>query len=194
MEYSIIGHSFGGALGLRLVARDAGPIREVIFADTLAACREWRLAEEATHPTHFLRMASPRAALDFFHSWIAHPMRLMRAGLWAFTDDRGPEASIIAEHGISAHVLWADRDSLLARQDGEAFAKDLNGTFTVAHSHAREPLDHNWMFRHPSLFVEHLDKLELKAFRSRDRASTWGKDEPTDEAIGSAKRTARSIS
>jgi hypothetical protein len=56
-------------------------------------------------------------------------------------------------------VLWANRDSLLRRQDGQELARELHASFTVAD--APGYVDHDWMYRHPRLFVEHLDQLGL---------------------------------
>ena len=60
-------------------------------------------------------------------------------------------------------MLWAERDTILKRADGEAFARDLHATFTVAR---RPPgygrIDHDWMFDDPELFESHLEELNLQ--------------------------------
>ena len=61
------------------------------------------------------------------------------------------------------HVLWANRDSILSQSDGREFAKRLNGTFTVASAPDGRPVDHDWMFESPHLFVAHLFSLDLLA-------------------------------
>ena len=76
--------------------------------------------------------------------------------------------------GLPCHVLWADRDTLLSRQDGEDFAQELGATFTLAQSSAAEVADHDWVFRDPQLFVDRLQGLGLVLFetgRKDDRIS-----------------------
>ena len=79
---------------------------------------------------------------------------------------RDPDSRVVAQDGIPAHVLWANRDSLLSRSDGLQFAKELDATFTVASSPDGRAIDHDWMFQQPSLFFDHLDGLGLKALSS----------------------------
>ena len=68
--------------------------------------------------------------------------------------------------GLVSHVLWANRDSILSRPDGERFAGELGGSFTVAEAPDGRPIDHDWMFQEPDLFVSHLEGLKLEALVS----------------------------
>jgi pimeloyl-ACP methyl ester carboxylesterase len=162
---TMIGHSFGGALELNFAARYPDRVTELVFADTLAMSRAWSLALEAVHPLQLLWMATPRAAIDFTTSVITHPLCLMQAGWWGFRSDRRSQIEIVAATAIPRHVLWADRDSLLARSDGELFAEDLGADFTVVHGTNQHPVDHDWVYRHPQLLVDHLDSLGLIALQ-----------------------------
>jgi hypothetical protein len=63
-------------------------------------------------------------------------------------------------------VLWANRDSVLRRSDGERFARELNASFTVASAPDGRPIDHDWMFQEPDLFYAHLEDLKLSALTS----------------------------
>ncbi|MBO0692192.1 MAG: alpha/beta fold hydrolase [Acidimicrobiaceae bacterium] len=161
-EITLIGHSFGGALELNFAARHPERVTELVFVDTLAMSREWTLAVEALHPMHLLWMATPRAAIDFGLS-LRHPLCLARAGWWGFRSDRLAQVEEIAAGVIPRHVLWADRDSLLSRADGSAFAEDLGADFTVVHGRNHLPVDHDWIYRHPSLLLEHLERLGVRA-------------------------------
>ena len=136
-----------------LVRRNLDRVADIVFVDTLALSREWTLAREALHPINLARMASPGAAVDFISSWVTHPMELAGAAWWAFTSDRNAEMKVVAASGIRAHVLWADRDGLLSRPDGKAFARKMGASFTVVHCPKLGPIDHDWMFRNPTLFV-----------------------------------------
>jgi pimeloyl-ACP methyl ester carboxylesterase len=164
---TMIGHSFGGALELEFAARNLDRITELVFVDTLAMAREWTLAREALHPVNLARMASPRAAVDFIDSLLTHPTELAGAAWWGFTSDRAAEIKVVASAGVRSHVLWADRDGLLAREDGEAFARELNASFTVVHCPKLGPIDHDWMFRNPTIFVSALEQLHLEALGPR---------------------------
>ena len=161
---SLLGHSFGGGLELAYAARHPERVVECVFSDTLADRREFRLAQEALrNPIRLLGMASVPAAEAFFKSFLTHPEQLMRAAWWGFTSDRTGDINGIAAQGTPCHVLWAERDSILLRSDGQHFAHDLGASFTVAQ---RPPgyghIDHDWMFDDPELFAAHLEDLDLQ--------------------------------
>lgn len=162
---SLLGHSFGGALQLDLAVRNPARVTELVFVDTLAMSREWTLAAEALHPMHLVWMATPRAAVDFVSSALRHPLCLARAGWWGFRSDRHDQVATLATTTIPRHVLWADRDSLLSRADGAAFARDLRASFTVVHGPAGKPVDHDWLYRHPDLALTQLERLGLLALQ-----------------------------
>jgi pimeloyl-ACP methyl ester carboxylesterase len=166
-QVSLLGHSFGGGIELGFASRFPDRVIELVFSDTLAASREWRLADEALrHPGGFLRLATPTATSAFLRCWVRHPRQLVGAAWWGFTSDRGADAKTVAASGIPAHVMWANRDSILARSDGEQFARELGGSFTVAAAPDGRPIDHDWMFQQPALFMDHLNLLGLKALSS----------------------------
>lgn len=166
-QASLIGHSFGGALELGFAAAHPGRVVELVFSDTLAVSAEWGLADEAMrHPLGLLRLATPRAASAFSLTVIRHPRQLADAGWWAFRSERTDDIRTVAEHGLEAHVLWANRDSILSHRDGRQFARELHGSFTIAKAPGGKVIDHDWMFQQPELFVEHLDKLGLRALSS----------------------------
>jgi pimeloyl-ACP methyl ester carboxylesterase len=171
-QITMIGHSFGGALELNFAARHPDRVTELVFADTLAMSREWTLAVEAVHPLHLLWMATPRATIDFTTSVVTHPLCLIQAGWWGFRSDRRTQIEAVAATDIPSHVLWADRDSLLSRPDGESFAEDLGADFTVVHGHNQHPVDHDWVYRHPQLLVDHLDQIGLLALQENPRSAT----------------------
>jgi pimeloyl-ACP methyl ester carboxylesterase len=161
---SLLGHSFGGGIEIGFAAGRPGRVVELVFSDTLAVSREWGLADEALrHPTRLLRLATPLAASAFARQWIEHARQLIGAGWWGFTSDRDGEAGSCARAGLPAHVLWANRDSILLRSDGEKFARALDASFTVAAPSDGRPIDHDWMFQEPELFFSHLEALELTA-------------------------------
>ena len=162
---SLLGHSFGGGIELGFASRFPDRMVELVFSDTLAASREWQLADEAIrHPSHLLRLATPDATSAFIRSWVGHPFQLIGAGWWGFTSSRGNDSAAVARAGIPSYVLWANRDSILSRSDGETFAKELDAkSFTVASTPDGRAIDHDWMFEQPDVFFDHLERLGLHA-------------------------------
>ena len=157
---SLLGHSFGGGLELGLAARHPERVVECVFADTLGVKARFGLAREALRdPLGILAMATPRAAASFFQSVATHPGQLAAAAMWGFLSDRDPDIEAVVAAGIPCHVLWANRDTLLARSDGQEFARRLGASFTVA---VDPPVDHDWMFDDPGLFAAHLRLLGLE--------------------------------
>jgi pimeloyl-ACP methyl ester carboxylesterase len=173
-EMSLLGHSFGGGLELTYAARHPDRVVECIFSDTLGVSSRLGLAREAMvhKPGAILRMATPAAAVAFARSWMTHPLQLACAAWWGFMSDRERAIQMVAEAGIPCHVLWAESDTILARRDGREFARRLRATFTVADRPVGYgPIDHDWMFDDPALFVHHLEQLDLRCLRAVRSAS-----------------------
>jgi pimeloyl-ACP methyl ester carboxylesterase len=161
---SLLGHSFGGGMALGFASLYPDRVVELVFSDSLAASREWRLAAEVLHhPVRLLRLATPRAGTAFVRSGVDHPRQLVDAAWWGFTSNRQTDAGVVDRAGIPAHVLWANRDSILSRADGRRFATEMGASFTVASTPDGRSLDHDWMFEEPDVFFDHLDGLDLKA-------------------------------
>jgi len=161
---SLLGHSFGGGIGLGFTSLFPDRAVEVVFSDSLAASREWQLAAEVLHhPVRLLRLATPTAVGAFARTAVEHPRQLADAAWWGFTSGRETDAATVARARIPAHVLWANRDSILSRSDGERFACELDATFTVASAPDGRAMDHDWMFEQPDVFFHHLEELGLKA-------------------------------
>jgi hypothetical protein len=113
-------------------------------------------------------MASLPAAEAFGKSFITHPVQLVRAAWWGFTSDRTSDIAQCVANKIPCHVLWAERDTILRRSDGQDFARDLNATFTVVNRPpGYERIDHDWMFDDPELFASHLEELNLQVLAKR---------------------------
>jgi pimeloyl-ACP methyl ester carboxylesterase len=156
---SLLGHSFGGGLELGYAASHPERVVECVFGDTLGVKERFSLAEEALRaPWRVLAMATRPAIDAFARSVLTHPAQLAEAALWGFLSDRHRDIEICVASGIPSHVLWASRDSLLARSDGQQFARELGATSTVA---SGRTVDHDWMFDDPELFAAHLNGLGL---------------------------------
>jgi pimeloyl-ACP methyl ester carboxylesterase len=160
-KVSLLGHSFGGGLELGFAASWPERTVECVFGDTLGVKQRFGLAAEALRqPWGILAMATPPATSAFFQSVVTHPLQLAEAALWGFASDRAPDIDLITAAKIPCHVLWANRDTLLARSDGREFARRLHASFTVA---SGPTVTHDWMFEDPELFAQHLGRLDLRA-------------------------------
>jgi pimeloyl-ACP methyl ester carboxylesterase len=163
---TIIGHSFAGGIELEFATSHLDRIVELVFADTLAMSREFKLAREAVrHPLRLRWLVTPAATRAFFGTVVPHTRQIIEAAWWGFTSGRGGNIERIARSDIPTHVLWANRDSVLSRADGTKFARALNASFDVVDSPGGTPIDHDWMFQEPALFVRHLDKIGLLALQ-----------------------------
>jgi pimeloyl-ACP methyl ester carboxylesterase len=161
---SLLGHSFGGGIELGFAACWPDRVVELVFSDTLAASREWSLAHEVLrHPVRLLRLATPNATAAFVRTSVDHPRQLVGAAWWGFVSGRETDAEDVAKTGLPAHVLWANRDSILETSDGRRFAEDLHASFTIACAPDGRAMDHDWMFQQPDVFFDHLLDLGLKA-------------------------------
>lgn len=161
---TLIGHSFGGGIELGYASSEPERVTELVFSDTLAVSEEWGLADEAVrHPIGLARLATVPAVSAFLRTWLTHPRQMVDAAWWGFRSRRDGDIGRVARSGIPAHVLWANRDSILTRADGREFAEGLGATFTVASRPGGGPIDHDWMFQQPELFVAHLEELKLRA-------------------------------
>jgi hypothetical protein len=108
-------------------------------------------------------MATPSAAGAFSWSVLTHPREVAQAAWWGFTSGRASGVDAVAAHRLPAHVLWANRDSLLSQRDVRAFARELGASFDVVRVPDARSVEHDWMYRHPDLLVEHLAQLHLSA-------------------------------
>lgn len=157
----VVAHSFGAALAVRLAARRIQGVDSLVLTDSNGLWGHRELALQALRGSpYLLRLATPRAAVDFARSWLRHPASLARAGWWGFESEYDGELEVLAEASFPKHVIWASRDTLISQENGRAFAEAIQAIFTVVES-PRGPTDHDWMFRHPELFVRSLDDLGI---------------------------------
>lgn len=161
-----VGHSFGGCFELGLAATCPERVVELVFCDTLGMSNGWALARQALRPTNLLLLATPGAALDFVHTFFAHPAEVGQAAWHGFVGDHHPDVAAVARAGLRSHVLWAERDTLLRQEEGRLFANQLEATFSVVSPRpGGKTVDHNWMYRCPQLFVDEIERLGLEAWR-----------------------------
>jgi pimeloyl-ACP methyl ester carboxylesterase len=113
-----------------------------------------------------VHLTSRIALRDFTYSWAHHPFQMARAAWSGFVGERDEAIARIAATTVPRHVLWAERDTLLPRTDGRRFARALHASFTIGHSDGSRTIDHDWMYREPKVFAEHLFDLRLHALHT----------------------------
>lgn len=154
-----VAHSYGGGLAVGLAARHPHRVRSLVLADSIALSERVRLAR-AMPGSHLLRMASARSAFYWVRSWLGHPVDMLRMSWWGFSSSKSAEIDAVVEAEIRCHVLWAETDSLLSHEEGERFAKRLGCSLTRVHNpDGAGPIDHDWMFAWPALFVAALAEV-----------------------------------
>lgn len=153
----MIAHSFGGAILLGLAAARPDLVRRAVFSDTLGLSHGLSLAEEALGARALLRLATPKATLSFARSVCAHPRTMAGAAWWAYVSSRDEQTEKVAASGVACCVLWAERDTLLPRAEGEAFARRLGASFDLVVGDGHNPVDHDSMYRQPRRFVRALE-------------------------------------
>lgn len=179
---TLVGHSFGGAVALEFTARHPDRVRELVFLDSAGLTSHWRLLRDALTTPGLLQLASWAALVDFGRTTATHPLRLARAGWFAFFDGREEFVLTVRRNGTPCHVVWASHDTLLPRRDGQEFAGQLGADFHVVSGPEGESVGHDWVFQRPDLVRPVLQQLGLRALGHRARSSASAELlEPTAE-------------
>ena len=157
---TIFGHSYSGMLALGVAAHAPERVERLIIAESAGLAARWRLAWYARPGPWIFRLATFRSAVGFMHGALMHPLTTVQAALHGFVHDATPWIETVRDTDIPTHVLWAERDTLLPRHHGRAFAEHLDASFTIVTDPFGEgPVDHDWVWRHPQLLEDHLDRL-----------------------------------
>ncbi len=159
-QASWLGHSFGGGLALGIAARQPHRIKNLVLADSVGLSQRWELARKAIPGRYVYRLATVRATTDFLWNAGRRPAAVARAGWWAFRVLHDEEIRAVAQQSFPSHLLWAERDTLIERDEGRRFAERIGGSFTLI----REPdgigtVDHDWLYRRPWLVPPALERI-----------------------------------
>lgn len=158
---SVVGHSFGGALGLALAAEHSARVKRLVLVDSMTAPSRRELARLGRPGKHFVPLISGPGARAFLGTLATRPRNIARAGWWGFKLEMEPLADAVAASDVEAAVLWARDDSLLPVAWGQLLALRLQAPFLAVASPDGGRVDHDWVFRHPGRFVATLAELDL---------------------------------
>ena len=160
-----VGHSFGGAVAVRLAHDSDGSVGSLVLVDSVGS-RAWRPYGTSARPMAErplwdwgARLPSDlyvaRGALrlmsavmeDAVANLVGHPLALWRAGLLARSADVVSELAELHRRGLPVSVLWGDRDSLLPRAcfDELCTAAGSQGELV--------PGRHSWLLADPDAFA-----------------------------------------
>ncbi len=157
---TLFGHSYSGSLALGVAATAPERVERLVIAESAGLAASWRLAWYARPGRWIFRLATFRSAVGFMHGAMLHPLTTTSAALHGFFHDTTHWIRAVRDTDIPCHVLWAERDTLLPREHGRAFAEQLDASFTIVTDPFGEgPVDHDWVWRHPQLLEDHLDRI-----------------------------------
>lgn len=166
---TLLAHSFGCGVALGFAARHPERLLEAVWVDSVGLADRAALLGGVLSGFSVRRLASREGYADFASTLLRHPRRVARAGWWAWsTADREVDVAAVRAADFPNHVLWAERDTLLAREDGRRFADRLGASFAlVVDPTGGGPVDHGWLLRRPHLALPVLHALGVKALAGR---------------------------
>ena len=162
---TVVGHSFGGALGVSLAVREPELVSSLVLVDAFVVSPgARRLARIALPGPHWRIGTLGSTALALAGSAVRDGglRSLARSARWVLRRSVEEEAASLRERGVPAEVLWAELDTLLPLWLGERTAEALGAPLEVIPPRPdgwpleRAP-DHDWPMRAPAFFAERVD-------------------------------------
>jgi pimeloyl-ACP methyl ester carboxylesterase len=157
----VAGHSFGGAVAVRLAVDRPEFVAALLLVDSLGVSpgvtslarvllpgRHWRVAANAPTAATLLGTAVARGGIR----------SLARAARWVVGQGLEPELQTLRDWAMPAVVLWAERETLLPQSIGRRTALLLGCEFRLVSASDGWPdrvaPDHDWPFRAPGFFAQ----------------------------------------
>lgn len=163
---AVVGHSFGGAIGVTLAVKHPDFVRAVVAVSSplvslgglrmsrvLFPGRHYRIVTHAPAAGALLRAAASRAGVG----------SLARAARWVLANGHDATLKELASSDIPRAIVWAERDSLLTAEIGSEAAEILGCELHIVGTgngwNGSQPPDHDWPFRHPEHFATTIDEI-----------------------------------
>jgi pimeloyl-ACP methyl ester carboxylesterase len=162
---ALIGHSFGGAVAVRLAFDQPDIVDALVLVDSVGVSPGFRgLAKLALPGPHWRVGFHPPTAVALIGSAVREGGmgNLAGAARWVLTHSLEAELRSIRRQGIPSAVMWAERDSILPLPLGEKLAELLGCPLHVVAAEDGWPLDrppdHDWPFRAPDVFARRIEE------------------------------------
>lgn len=178
-EATVVGHSYGGLVGVGAAYRHPGFVRELIAVSTpfvpirsygvrrfLSPGRQYRLAG---HPSAARAMA--RTALS--PGGLANLTRIAR---WFFDDQDEEARAQLRKLTLPRALVWAEHDALFPPEVGEASARVFGGRFVRVENADGRKVDHDWPMRIPTHFAKTVGGLARVLRTEASRPSRSGEE------------------
>jgi pimeloyl-ACP methyl ester carboxylesterase len=164
-QATVVGHSFGGALGVALAVREPELVSSLVLVDAFVVSPGARnLARIALPGPHWRIGTLGATALALGRSAVSDGglRSLARSARWVLRRSLEDEAASLGARGVPSEVLWAERDTLLPLWLGRRTATALGAPLEVIPPRPdgwpleRAP-DHDWPMRAPAFFADRID-------------------------------------
>ena len=156
----VVGHSFGGGVGIRLAHDYPARVRFLVLLNSVGAPAPRRGLAAALNPTAWWPLGALRdslplgegaramraAAEDFLPNLLRHPRTLLEVGLLARRADLSVELVQLAKRDLPVLVLWGDHDRVLPTGAFEALCGAIGSEGRVVSG------SHSWLLADPDAF------------------------------------------
>src|SRR5437588_2603547 len=157
---TILGHSFGGALAIRVAADFPDLASKLVLVNALGVSPGRRALVRTVVPGRHWRIGLQRSTAAALIGTVARGGgwgSLSGAARWVLSNSLEEEMERLRERRVHSAVLWGVGDALLPKWIGERAAELLGGSFEAVSGEdgwpERRPPDHDWPLRGPDVFA-----------------------------------------
>jgi pimeloyl-ACP methyl ester carboxylesterase/glycine cleavage system regulatory protein len=176
----VVGHSFGGGVGIRLAHDFPDAVRYLVLLNSVGGAPfgpgtggisalnrpAWLWGLRAVRDPRGLMegvQVLRAAAEDLIPNLVKHPRTMMEVGFLARTADLGAELEVLAKRELPVLVLWGDNDRVLPVGSFEALCQAIGTEGQVVQG------SHSWVLADPDAFGEVMSNVvEVAAHAGND--------------------------
>jgi pimeloyl-ACP methyl ester carboxylesterase len=154
---TLVGHSYGGLVGVGTAFRHPGFVRELIAISTpFVPIRQYGV-RRFLQPGRQYRLAGHMAAVRAMARTAMSPgglANLTRIARWFFDNDDPELRERLKALTLPRALIWAENDSLFPPEVGEASAAVFGGRYMTVENADGMRVDHDWPMRMPKHFAQ----------------------------------------